>query len=158
MFVPNEQVFNFLYENDPSVLDDSLKEKVMICSPITLFAILCVIKQAVDNFTLEQTEDRFLSLFGTINEQWDKFKKSMEKMGERIKQADKEYGDLTSTRTRMLERPLKQIDDLRKQKGILISPLADEGLELMVRDEEPEMKSPDQGLPPPELPLQLCRA
>jgi DNA recombination protein RmuC len=137
MFVPNEQVFCFLHEIDPSVLDDSLKEKVILCSPITLFAILCVIKQAVENFALEQTADQILSLFGTFTEQWGKFKKSMGKMGTRIEEANKEYGNLTTTRTRMLERPVKQIDALRKQKGILPLPVVDEDGEI----ENPEEKA-----------------
>jgi DNA recombination protein RmuC len=136
MFVPNEQVFCFLHEIDPSVLDDSLTEKVILCSPITLFAILCVIKQAVDNFALEQTADQIKSLFGTFTEQWGKFKKCMGKMGTRIEEANKEYDTLTSTRTRMLERPLKQIDELRKQKGILASPFVEEVPELDSSDDE----------------------
>jgi DNA recombination protein RmuC len=136
MFIPNEQVFCFLHEVDTSILDESLKDKVLLCSPITLFAILCVIRQAVDNFALEQTEDRILSLFGTIYEQWDKFKESMKKVGDRIKQADEEYGRLISTRTRMLERPLGQINNLRKQRGILVSPLVDGEHELDSPDEE----------------------
>ncbi|MBN1176923.1 MAG: DNA recombination protein RmuC [Dehalococcoidales bacterium] len=136
MFIPNEQIFCFLHENDASMLDDSLKEKVMLCSPITLFAVLCVMRQAVDNFTLEQTADRILSLFGTFYEQWGRFKGSMKKVGDRIKQADEEYGRLTSTRSRMLDRPLRQIDDLRKERGILETPLVDGESELVNPDEE----------------------
>ncbi|MBF8304472.1 MAG: hypothetical protein HW399_847 [Dehalococcoidia bacterium] len=127
MFIPNEQVFCFLHASDSSVLDDALKDKVILCSPVTLFAILCVIRQAIDNFKLKQNEDRMLSLYGTFNKQWGEFKKSMEKVGERIKQADEEYGKLTSTRSNTLERPLRQIEDLRKQKGISESPLVDDG-------------------------------
>lgn len=136
MFVPNEQVFCFLHEIDPSVLDDSLKERVILCSPITLFAILCIIKQAVDNFALEQTSDQILSLFGTFTEQWSKFKKSMGKMGEQIKKADDEFGTLTTTRSNKLEVPLKKIDALRKQKGILALPLVEEEPELEIPDEK----------------------
>ena len=62
LFIPNEQVFCFLNECDPSILDDALRERVILSSPITLFAILCVIRQAVHNFNLEQTSDHILSL------------------------------------------------------------------------------------------------
>ncbi|MFH1031379.1 MAG: DNA recombination protein RmuC [Chloroflexota bacterium] len=122
VFIPNEQVYCFIHENDRSLLDEALSKKVILCSPLTLYAILAVMKQAVENFNLKKTEAQILSLFGTFNRQWGEFKKSMERVGERIKQADSEYEKLASTRSRMLERPLNQIDALRKQRGILESP------------------------------------
>ena len=39
-------------------------------------------------------------------------------MGKRLEDAKKEYDILTTTRSNMLDRPLKKIDDLRKQKAI----------------------------------------
>ena len=47
------------------------------------------------------------------------FLKSLEKMGKKIDEAQKEFNALTSTRRNQLERPLRQIEDLRRQKGIL---------------------------------------
>lgn len=126
VFIPNEQVYCFVNENDRSLLDYALKEKVILCSPLTLYAMLTIIRQAVDNFNLEKTATRMLSLFGTFNKQWDEFKKSMDTMGRRLEQAHQEYESLTTTRRRMLERPLSQIDDLRKEKGILESPLVED--------------------------------
>ena len=119
VFIPNEQVYAFINENDSSVLDEALKHKVILCSPITLYAILAVIRQAVDNFNLGKTAAQILSLLGTFNKQWTNFLKSLEKMGKRIDEAQKEFNTLTSTRRNQLERPLRQIEDLRKQKGIL---------------------------------------
>jgi DNA recombination protein RmuC len=55
VFIPNEQVYCFINENDSALLDDSLKSKVILCSPMTLYAILAVIRQAIDNFNLEKT-------------------------------------------------------------------------------------------------------
>jgi DNA recombination protein RmuC len=134
VFIPNEQVYCFINENDPAILDEALRNKVILCSPLTLYAILAVMRQAVDNFNLEQTADRILSLFGTFNRQWSAFKECMEAMGKRIEQAYNEYGALTSTRRRMLERPLKQIDDLRRQRGILEAPLVDDETSLEISE------------------------
>jgi DNA recombination protein RmuC len=119
VFIPNEQVYAFINENDSSVLDEALKLKVILCSPITLYAILAVIRQAVDNFNLEKTATRMLALFGTFNKQWTAFRKSLEKMGKKIDEAQNEFNALNSTRRKQLERPLRQIEDLRKQKGII---------------------------------------
>jgi len=120
VFIPNEQVYGFINENDREVLDDALKSKVIVCSPLTLYAILAVMRQAVDNFNLEKTASQILSLLGTFNNQWKAFLKSLEKMGKKIDEAHDEYNALTSTRRKQLERPLRQIEELRKQKGIPI--------------------------------------
>lgn len=118
VFIPNEQVYCFINENDSSLLDYSLKNKVILCSPMTLYAILAVIRQAIDNFNLERTANNILSLFGAFNEQWIKFKESMDKMGKKIEEVHSEFEKLATTRYRALERPLDKIEDLRKDKQI----------------------------------------
>ncbi len=117
VFIPNEQIYCFVNENDPTLLDDGLKSKVIFCSPLTLYAILAVIRQAVDNFNLGKTTAQVLAHFGEFDRQWGLYKESMDKMGKRLEDAVKEYQGLTSTRTNMLERPLGRIKELRTQQG-----------------------------------------
>jgi len=128
VFVPSEQIYCFINENDQNIIDEGIKNKVILCSPLTLYAILSVIRQQVDNFKLEKTASQVLSLFGTFNKRWVEYKKCTESLGNRIRQAYDEYESLSTTRSKMLERSLKQIDDLRKQRGILEQPLVDEGI------------------------------
>jgi len=129
LFIPNEQVYAFINEADSSILDEALKSRVILCSPLTLYAILAVIRQAVDNFNLERTAGQILSLLGMFNKQWGLFIKSMEKMGNRIEDARQEYHTLLSTRRQQLERPLKQIEQLRTEKGINVEMLTNEAEE-----------------------------
>ena len=138
VFIPNEQVYSFINAIDSSVLDEALKNKVILCSPITLYAILAVIRQAVDNFNLEKTAAQILSLLGAFQKQWVAFLKSLEKMGKKIDEAQKEFTVLTSTRRNQLERPLRQIEDLRKQKGIPPDVLSVEDDELFMEESEGE--------------------
>jgi DNA recombination protein RmuC len=121
LFIPNEQVYSFIHEQDSSILDEGLRNRVIFCSPITLFAVLAVIRQSVNNFALERTSNEILSLFGVFKKQWDEFLKKLDILGKRIEDTQKEYESLATTRRRQLERPLNKIDDLREQKGILIS-------------------------------------
>jgi len=121
LFIPNEQVYSFIHEQDSSILDEGLKNRVIFCSPITLFAVLAVIRQSVNNFGLEKTYNEILSLFGVFKKQWDEFLKKLDILGKRIEDTQKEYESLATTRRRQLERPLNKIDDLREQKGIPIS-------------------------------------
>ncbi len=118
IFIPNEQVFNFINESDATIMDESMKQKVILCSPFTLYAVLAVIRQAVENFNLEQTASEILKLLGDFSKQWKMYKEKFRTMGERLDAAKKEYDSLVTTRSNMLERPLRKIDDLREQKEI----------------------------------------
>jgi DNA recombination protein RmuC len=123
LFIPNEQIYSFIHEQDSSILDEGIRNRVIFCSPITLFAVLAVIRQAVDNFALEKTSNEILSLLGSFKNQWNEFLKKMDLLGKRIADAQKEYEALTTTRRRQLERPLNKIDDLRTQRGLPIRSL-----------------------------------
>lgn len=122
LFIPNEQVYAFVHENDGALLDNALRNKVILRSPLTLYAILSVIRQAVDNFSLEEKSAEILKLFFTFRKQWDAFINSFEKMGRRLEDTQKEFDNLTSTRRNQLDRQLSKIEDLRKQKGLLEGP------------------------------------
>jgi len=120
LFIPNEQVYSFINEIDNTILDEALKNKVVFCSPLTLYAILAVIRQAMDNFKLEKTAKEMSGLIGAFYKNWMMFVKSFEKLGKLLDNAKEEYTYLLTTRRNQLERPLKQIEDLRVQKGIQI--------------------------------------
>lgn len=118
VFIPNEQVYSFINENDSSIMDDALRNKVILCSPVTLYAILAIIRQAIDNFNLEKTAAEILSLLGEFNKQWNNFKEGMDKMGNRLDDAQKEFQKLVTTRTNQLERPLLKIDSIRSDNRL----------------------------------------
>lgn len=120
VFIPNEQVYAFINEHDSTILDEALKSKVILSSPITLYAILAVIRQAMDNFSLEKTAAQIMKLLGDFNKQWLAFREGMDKMGKRLDDAQKEYQALVSTRSTKLERPLQQIDALRQSHNLAL--------------------------------------
>jgi len=122
LFIPNEQVYAFIHEQDSTILDNSIRNKVIPCSPLTLFAVLAVIRQAIDNFALEQTSTEILSLLGAFKKQWENFTKKMDILGKRISESQKEYEALMTTRRRQLERPLNKIEELRELRRISPSP------------------------------------
>lgn len=116
MFVPNEALFGFIQEHDHALVDDALRHKIVLCSPLTLFAVLAVVRQSVDNFRLERTSDEILSLLADFRAQWDRYVDEFDKLGTHLTRAQKTYDALTSTRRRQLERPLDKLDDLRARR------------------------------------------
>jgi len=135
LFIPNEQVYAFIHEQDSTILDEGMKSHVIICSPVTLFAVLAVIRQAVDNFSLEKTSHEILSLLGAFKKHWDEFISKFDVLGKRIEDVRKEYEALLTTRRRQVERPLQKIDALRTQHGL---PPAQDDEEFIMSAEERE--------------------
>jgi len=113
VFIPSEQIYSLVLEIQPDLIDEALDKKVVLCSPLTLYAMLAVIRQAAESANLMKTADEVIMLLREVRKQWDRYKDSMEQMGKRIDDVRKEYDNLTSTRTRMLDRPLAKIEDLR---------------------------------------------
>lgn len=113
LFIPNEQLYGFIHQNDPSLLDDALRMKVILCSPMTLYAILAVIHQSVDVFRLQRASTEILELLGEFEKQWTKYLETTEKLGNRLDDAVKAFEEMTTTRTRQLERQLQKIAALR---------------------------------------------
>jgi DNA recombination protein RmuC len=118
LFLPNESLSSFIHENDPALLDDAMRQKVVLCSPLTLFALLGVVRQAFDNFMIEQTSDQILKVLGTFEKEWSKFVGSVDTMGKRLESTQRAFEDLNGPRRRMLERSLVQLESLRRQRGL----------------------------------------
>jgi len=135
LFIPNEQVYAFIHEQDNAILDEGIKNHVILCSPMTLFAVLAVVRQAVENFSLEKTSNEILSLFGAFKKQWDEFIKKLEGLGRRIEDLQKEYETLHTRRRRQLEKPLDRIDALRTQRGLPPAPDDDESMTAAEQEE-----------------------
>ncbi len=118
LFIPNEQVYAFIHETDRDLLDDALKNKVIVCSPLTLYAILAVVRQASDNFAFEQASEQILRAIASFDKQWKMFVDKMDVVGKKIDESQKSFEELTKTRRRQLDRAIDKIEDLRIQKGI----------------------------------------
>jgi DNA recombination protein RmuC len=118
VLIPNEQVYRFINENDPGLLDYALQCKVVLCSPVTLFAVLALINQAVKNFKMEKGLSEIIAQIKQFALQWQKFAESMDKMGRKLQDAQNEFTNLTTTRKNMLERPLLKIEEIRHESKI----------------------------------------
>jgi len=118
VLIPNEQVYRFINENDPGLIDYALLSRVVLCSPVTLYAVLALINQAVKNFKMEKGLAEILAQIKQFAQQWQKFTESMDKMGKKLQDAQGEFVNLTTTRKNMLERPLLKIEEIRHESKI----------------------------------------
>jgi DNA recombination protein RmuC len=121
LFIPNEQLYGFIQEHDSAVLDQALERKIVMCSPLTLFAVLAVVRQAVDSFRLERTTSEILDVLGTFSKQWDGFVVQMDTLGKRLESTASAYDQLVGARRRQLERQLDRIEDLRTDQALALT-------------------------------------
>jgi DNA recombination protein RmuC len=118
LFIPNESVWAFIHEQDPQLIDIAMGQKVVLCSPVSLFAVLAVIRQAVDQTRLARTSDEILQCLSAFRQQWTKYAEAVDTVDKRFAAAQKGLDELTGTRRRQLERQLDRVDDLRSQRGL----------------------------------------
>jgi DNA recombination protein RmuC len=118
LFIPNESVYAFIQEHDRQVSDIALGQGVVLCSPFTLFAVLGVVRQAVDCFLLERASDEILDALGGFSQQWQRFSDHVDKLGKQLGTVQGTYDDLAGTRRRQLEKRLDEIDAIRTRRGL----------------------------------------
>jgi len=118
LFIPSEGVYSEINRLVPGLIDDALVQRVILCSPLTLFGVLAVIRRAVDSFALRQASDEVLRLMAAFDKEWGKFTESLAVLGRQIATVRGTYDDLSGRRKRALQAPLDAIDVLRSGRGI----------------------------------------
>ena len=136
LFIPSESIYAFVSQLDSGLLEGALRQRVVCCSPLTLFAVLSVVRQAVDSFSLQRASDEVVSLIGRFTAEWEKYCESLDVLGRRLDSTRAAYEQVVGPRMRQLEKPLERIEALRRDRGLSNSeslPFAPHELELAER-------------------------
>ncbi len=111
LFIPNEQVFGFIQEVAPGIWDEAVKQKVILCSPFTLYAFVGVIRQAAEIFRFELRAKEILGLIQGFKQDFDTFKVRFEGLGLLLEKTRAKYDEITETSYKRLDNRLRKIDD-----------------------------------------------
>ncbi len=109
LFIPNEQVYGFIQENMPGLIDEALRQKVVLCSPFTLYAMLSVIRQAFENFHYEKATKEIVKMINLFLGTYDIFKNRFEDIGKSIEKLQNQYDDVTQKSFKNLDTKIKRI-------------------------------------------------
>jgi len=120
MFVPNESISSFVHEADPQLIDTALEQKVVLCTPLTLYAFLVVIRQATDSFHTEQNAADIMRRINLFNKEWVKYTEAVETVEEQFKKMFTaiESINVDGTRFKKLNVQVREIEKIRKREGI----------------------------------------
>ncbi|MFH1655966.1 MAG: DNA recombination protein RmuC [Candidatus Omnitrophota bacterium] len=142
LFIPNEQVYGFIQENVPGLIDNAMKQKVVLCSPFTLYAMLSVIRQAFENFYYEKATKNIVNVIDQFSKAYDKFKDRFEReLGTSINKLESQYRDITEKSFKSLDTKIRRIYDYKKGRTPILEDDSQDIIE--ISHEEPENKIPE---------------
>jgi DNA recombination protein RmuC len=118
LFIPNESVYGFIHEHDGDLLDFALGRRVVLCSPTTLFAVLGVVRQSVDNFMVERTSEEILRVLASFGDEWEKFTTAVDKVEKHLNTLNNSFGEVTGPRRRQLQKQIDHVDDIRSRSEL----------------------------------------
>ena len=113
MFIPNESVYEFANNEDYELIDYALQRKVVLCSPVTLYAHLALIHQASANFRIQEKAAEIRKHVIDFSNQFINFTDKIEDLGKSFVTTNKKYDELAGTRLRQLEKPMDKIKELQ---------------------------------------------
>ncbi|MDE2027846.1 MAG: DNA recombination protein RmuC, partial [Candidatus Omnitrophica bacterium] len=114
LFIPNEQVFGLIQEKMPDVMDFALKQKVVLCSPFTLYAMLSVVRQAHEHFRFEKDLKKVIDLIEGFAKDYELFKNRFMQLGESITKLGGQYADINDKSFKRLDGKIQRIEDHKK--------------------------------------------
>ena len=118
MFIASEQIFSLVLETQLDLIDEALGKQVVLTSPLTLYAMLSVIRQSAERANLMKTTDEVLAILGAFDKQWQKYNMELDRLGKYVGQAADQFQKVSATRGNALQRQLNKIEDLRQQRGL----------------------------------------
>jgi DNA recombination protein RmuC len=120
MFLPNESISGFVHEADPKLIDYALNNKVVLCSPLSLYSFLVVVRQATDSFHTEQTAASIMQQINKFHGEWDKYLKAVDDVKDTFDKLNHKIDDISTggTRFKKLSVPIREIEKMRTKQGI----------------------------------------
>ena len=109
LFVPNEMIFSFIYDELNDVWNEAMQKKVIMAGPFSFTAILRTIYMAYRTFSTAQNIQDVLKNIRIFEEEYEKYGTELEKLGDRIAAVSKQYNTVSETRTRKLSRIVERL-------------------------------------------------
>jgi len=117
LFIPNEMIFSFIYDKMPSIWEDAMARKVVLAGPFSFTAILRMVKQAYENFRVQENIFKIVGHVQSVEKEFDKFSEEFDKVGVKIDQLQKQYSDVNTTRVNQMRR---KMDLVRLEGGVKV--------------------------------------
>lgn len=109
LFIPNEMIFSFVYDQLHEVWEEAMQKKVILAGPFSFTAILRMVKQAYSNFRYQENLHQVIGLIQKFESEYQKFGEALDTLGDRLQSTQKQYETVSGTRSRALTKVIDQI-------------------------------------------------
>lgn len=114
LFVPNEELFSFINQQAPEVVEYAMKNKIMLVSPFTFLIVARTIIESYRNFMIENKLRDIIRTIGDFVGEWGKFEEGFLKFDDHLSRLKKSYDDLSTTRFRQMRRKIDKIEEYQR--------------------------------------------
>lgn len=102
LFVPNEMIFSFIYDQMSEVWSDAMAKKVILAGPFSFTAILRMIYQSYKNFKYQENIFEVIKLVKKFEIEYDKYNQEVDSLGKKIRDVSNQFDKVSTTRDRKL--------------------------------------------------------
>ena len=145
MFVPLESMLSDALKADPSLVDDAMRSRVLIASPMNLLALLLAAHRGWQDFRVQEDAKKIGDLTKELYKRFSTLFDYVRKTGKGIQQSTTNYNNLIGALESRVLPTLRKLDDLNVVDGEIasIEPLETSIRELSVPEENPEIENLD---------------
>lgn len=127
MFLPTEGIYAEVLKNQNLVELIQREYKVNITGPTTLVALLNSLQMGFRSLAIEKHSSEVWKILGAVKTEFSKFETVLNSAQNKLNQASSEIDKLVGTRTRQINRKLKNIDKLSFEDTDAYLPQEDSG-------------------------------
>lgn len=122
MFIPNEMIFSYIYENLQDVWEDATRQKIVMAGPFSFTAILRLVRQAHKALQMQQSTQVIIDSIRIFEKQWEKYNEEFKRFGDNVERLTKGYNALNTTRAQQLEKAVEKVKllDTAEQPEVLL--------------------------------------
>ena len=120
LFVPNEMIFSFINQSFPELIDYAIEQRVIIVSPFTFLIVASTVRESYRNFMIGGKLKKVVKYIDEFVGEWSRFRTEFDKFGRSIETLRTGYEQITTTRTRQMERKIDKIETYRQGSSNLL--------------------------------------
>ena len=143
MFVPLESMLSDALKADPTLVDDAMRSRVLIASPMNLLALLLAAHRGWQDFRVQEDAKKIGDLTKELYKRFSTLFDYVRKTGKGIQQSTTNYNNLVGALESRVLPTLRKLDDLNVVDGEIasIEPLETSIRELSVPEDTPEIEN-----------------
>lgn len=109
LFVPNEMIFSFIYDQMNEIWNEAMGKKVILAGPFSFTAILRMVYQSYKSFKYQENLHEIIKLIKKFEIEYGKYNEEVDALGKKIRAVSSQFDEVSITRTKKLSTIVEKI-------------------------------------------------